>query len=437
MLAALAVAVPTSGAQALPSSVPLIVSDSSQAADPPVKKGDDRLSRPTTRSLGTFDGIRYVQYDGIFEGSTSTGRFRVPYRISAPADPDAANHTVLVEPPHFGLGTGALDIYLRRDFLFRRGFVHAAVGWSTVDNRILDPTVPGTFIEGGIAEDEFRTDDEIITEFAKVLPKQARSLTGEVSRRYATGFSDSSYPILRLVHSGAAKNVFDLALPITTEGLDPQADLAAGRFDGKIVVVNSEFDAPAGLTDRAVAPHRYRFYAVAGTPHVPDPLDAPLEGLPVHGSTPATFVPALHAHFLQGDNWVRRGAVPPTSTQLRTATDGSIVRDAIGNAITEDRTGRRVPRLPYVELGEARYITGFIGSYDNVRTVQELGFRDHTAYLKAFTAKLGDYQKARYILPEDAVDMRRRAGLCPALTFTQAYRDHYPEYVALRRCSTL
>ncbi|WP_442810443.1 Ku protein [Streptomyces sp. NBC_01232] len=78
-----------------------------------------------------------------------------------------------------------------------------------------------------------------------------------------------------------------------------------------------------------------------------------------------------------------------------------------------------------------------LGSCDNVRPVQELGFRDHTAYLKAFTAKLGDCQKARYILPEDAVDMRRRAGLCPALTFTQAYRDHYPEYVALRRCYTL
>ncbi|MER6319503.1 alpha/beta hydrolase domain-containing protein [Streptomyces sp. NPDC001581] len=327
-------------------------------------------------------------------------------------------------------------MYLRRDFLFRRGFVHAAVGWGTVDNRILDPTVPGTFIKGGIAEDGFRTDDEIITEFAKALPTQARSLTGKLARRYATGFSDSSYAILRLVHSGAAKGVFDLALPLTTEGFDPQADLVAGRFDGKIVIVNSEFDDPAGLTDRAVAPDRYRFYAVAGTPHVPDPLDVPLEGLPVRGSTPATFLPALHAHFLQGHDWVRKGSQPPTSTQLRTAADGSIVRDAVGNAIAEDRTGRRVPRQPYVELGEARYTTGFIGSYDNVRTAQELGFPDHAAYLKAFAARLGDYQKARYILPEDARDMRRRAGLCPALTFTETYRDHYPEFVAIRACPT-
>jgi hypothetical protein len=89
----------------------------------------------------------------------------VPYRISAPADPGHSNATVLVEPPHFAVGTGALDVYLRRDFLFRRRFVHAAVGWSTIGNRILDPSVPGTFIEGGIAEDGGRTDDEIVTEF--------------------------------------------------------------------------------------------------------------------------------------------------------------------------------------------------------------------------------------------------------------------------------
>ncbi|UQX04660.1 alpha/beta hydrolase domain-containing protein [Streptomyces sp. RerS4] len=396
---------------------------------------EDRLSRPTVTQLGSFGGISYVRYDGVFEGATSTGRFRVPYRISAPADTSRTNGTVVVEPSHFVVGLGALDVYLRPDFLFRRGFVHAGIGWSTLGNRILDPSVPGTFIEGGVEDEGARTDDEIITEFAKAL-SQARPLVGKVSRRYATGFSDSSYPIMRLIHSGAANGVFDLAVPITTEGFDPQADLVAGRYTGKIIVVNSEFDDSTSLLDRGVAPKRYRFYVVAGSPHIPDPLDAPLDlPFPVRGLTPATFVPALRAHFLQGHDWVRKNSVPPTSTQLRTLDDGTIARDATGNAITEDRTGRRVPRLPFVELGEARFITGFVGSYDNVRTVQQLGFPTHRAYLRAFAAKLAAYEKARYILPEDAAVMLRRASLCPPLTFTETYRDHYTDFVAVRPCA--
>src|SRR5918997_4088297 len=58
-----------------------------------------------TSSLGKFGGVRYVQYDGLFVGKTSTGNYRVPYRISAPANPRHANRKVLVEPPHFAAGT--------------------------------------------------------------------------------------------------------------------------------------------------------------------------------------------------------------------------------------------------------------------------------------------------------------------------------------------
>ncbi|MDQ0955866.1 hypothetical protein QFZ24_009875 [Streptomyces phaeochromogenes] len=434
LLAALMPALPATGAQAAPLHPQSLVAPH-DAADAPQGGTKDRLSRPRTTPLGSFGGIRYVQYDGVFEGRTSTGRFRVPYRISAPAQPHRSNGTVVVEPPHFVAGLGTLDVYLGRDFLFRRGFVHAGVGWSTLGNRILDPSVPGTFIKGGIEEDGARVDDEIITDFAKALSSGGRSMVGKVSRKYVTGFSDSSYPILRLVHAGAAAGVFDLAVPVTTEGFDPQADLTADRFDGKIVIVNSEADDSTNLTDRGVARNRYRFYVVAGSPHIPDPLDAPLDlPFPVRRTTPASFVPALHAHFLQGHGWVRKGSPPPTSTQLRTQ-DGTIVRDPNGNAITEDRTGRRVPRLPFIELGEARYIAGFVGSYENVRTLQQLGFSTHKAYAQAFAAKVRDYQKARYILPEDAGDMRRRARLCPPLTFTETYRDHYTEFVDIQPCT--
>ena len=108
----------------------------------------DQLLAPTATPAGTFAGVSYVQYDGIFEGETSTGAFRVPYRITAPADPPLGNGTVVVEPSHFAIGLGALNIYLRREPLFTRGFAHAGIGWSTTsfgpgqNNRILDPPCP-------------------------------------------------------------------------------------------------------------------------------------------------------------------------------------------------------------------------------------------------------------------------------------------------------
>ena len=401
---------------------------------------DDHLSHPHATPIGSFGGIRYIQYDGIFEGATSTGAYRVPYRITAPADPHRGNGTVLVEPPHFAGGLGTLDFDLGRDFLLGRGFAHAGVGYSTTtggepgtDLRILDPSVPGVYIRGGVPDEDGRTDDEIIVDFARALSKdpEARSVLGRVDRRYLTGYSDSSAPVMRLVTSGRADGVFDLAFPFTTEG-DPQTALADGLYTGKLVIVNSEAEGTsAGLVDRGVARHRYRFYAVAGTGHVLDPLTVPLFS---NGTSPASYQPELRAHFLQGDLWVRQDKAPPPSTHLLAARDGTLRRDANGNAISVDGSGHRVPRLPFIELGEARFVTGFVGSYEDVRTIAELGFSSDGEYVKAFGTKLRDYVRALGILDEDADAMRRRAALCPGITFTQMYRDHYDAFVAIDPC---
>src|SRR5215217_4068243 len=109
------------------------------------------LQPPSKTSLGTFNGVEYFQYAGLFAGKTSTGKYSVPYRISAPANPRRANgNTVLVEPPHFRQGTFLRESYLGRPFLFDRGFLHASVGYSTFANRILDPAAKGVFIKGGV-----------------------------------------------------------------------------------------------------------------------------------------------------------------------------------------------------------------------------------------------------------------------------------------------
>ncbi len=156
---------------------------------------------------------------------------------------------------------------------------------------------------------------------------------------------------------------------------------------------------------------------------------------PSNQTTPASYEPALRARLVQADRWVQRDEQPPPSTHLLAADGQKLDRDANGNAIAVDARGRPVPRLPFVELGEARYVSGFFGSYDQVKTIADLGFRTPTQYFKAFARKLHDYIDADSILKHDADEMSRRAGLCPPLTFTQAYRDHYDEFVAIRSCS--
>jgi hypothetical protein len=397
-----------------------------------------------TSSLGTFGGVNYVQYDGLFVGRTSTGNYRVPYRISAPANPRRANHgTALVEPPHFATGTFLRESWLGRPFLFGRGFLHASVGYSTtsfgdgvsITNRILDPAAQGVFIHGGVVlpGEDGRTDDEILVDFARALRSDplAGALMGSVARRYLAGFSDSADPVKRIIASGLAKDVFDLALPITTGSEnDPQASIAAGKYSGKVITVNSEaewFDGRA-LEDRGTTADHYRFFIVPGTPHVPDSL---CSGFFANMTTPASWQPALRAHFLQGHAWVTQGDAPPTSTRLATAdADAGIARDSNGNALLVEITGASAPRLPFVELGEARFITGFLGTFEPQPppTIEQLGFSRFRKYVASFEEALEAQVQARYMLQEDAKVLLNRAELSPPATFTDNYFARYDEF---------
>jgi hypothetical protein len=410
---------------------------------------------PKTFPLGTFGGVQYVQYEGLFAGKTSTGKYSVPYRISAPANPRNANSsTVLVEPPHFSQGMYLRENYLGRSLLFGERFLHASVGYSTasppgsgvsISNRILDPAAKGVFIDGGVVlpGENGRTDDEIVVDFARALRSDpiARALIGPAApaaRRYVAGFSDSAEPVKRIVASGLAEDVFDMVVPIITGSEnDPQASIAAGKYSGKVIIVASEFEWYWGraLEDRGMTPDQYRFFIVPGTPHIPDSLcPFPLANM----TTPAGWQPALRAHFLQGHAWVTQGNAPPTSTRLATTAGGAIARDSNGNALLVERvTGASAPRLPFVELGEATFIVPksftpgierLLGTYSPPRTIEELGFSSFDKYLAAFEKALNAQLQASYMLEVDAGVLLERAGLFPPETFTDNYFTHYNEF---------
>jgi hypothetical protein len=343
------------------------------------------------------------------------------------------------------LGTYLREGWLGRPFLFGRRFLHASVGYSTTTSgpfvyRILDPAAQGVFIDGGVVDGNGRTDEEIVVDFARALRSDpvALALMGPAARRYyLAGFSDSADPVKRIVASGLAEGVFDLAVPITTGSEnDPQASIAAGKYSGKVITVNSEsewFDGRA-LEDRSRTPDHYRFFIVPGTPHVPDPL---CPGLFSNESTPASWQPALRAHFLQGHAWVTQGDTPPTSTRLATVGgDAEIARDSKGNALLVEITGASAPRLPFVELGEATFITGFLGTYEPQPppTIEQLGFSSFSEYLAAFEEALDVQVQARYMLKKDANAMLNRANLFPSETFTENYFRRYDEFRAGEYC---
>ena len=386
--------------------------------------GEGRLEPASSASsLGTFDGVSYVQYDGFFAGQTATRSYRVPYRISAPIDPRLGNGTVLVEPPHPFEGPALPDLWFGRPFLFERRFLYASVGDTTTSVN--------------------SADDEIVVEFARALASDevARTLMGPVERRYLAGFSASADPVKRIVVSGLAKGVFDFALLITTEnGDEPQVPIADGRYSGKVITLNTEFEWLNGMTleDRGQSPNAYRFFAVAGSPHVPDSL------CPGHFSkntTPAGWQPAARAHFLQGHAWVTTGVAPPVSTRLATTTTlgvTTIARDAKGNALLVDIAGQAMPRLPFVELGEATFTTGFVGTYlpQPPPTIGQLGFSGFAEYLAAFEDALNAHVHAGHMLTEDAQVLRHRASLSPPATFTENYFARYDQFRAGQPCPT-
>ena len=278
----------------------------------PAARADGTLDAPTSAVIGGAPGVVFVQFDGIFSGRTSTGAYRVPYRITIPAPPARTNGTVVVEPPHFALGLGALEQLLGLRFLLSRGFAHAGIGWSTasfgdgLDLRILDPGADRVFIDGGVTDGNGRTDDEIVVDFARALTSDghARAMLGRVDRRYLTGFSDSSDPVLRLVASGRAEGAFEFVLPVVAEAhespIGPRCRALSRqghrrRLRGRVRQSSST---------RGVAGGRSRSYAVAGTPHMPDFLGFPFL---TTMSTPASFEPELRAHFLHGHRWVADG----------------------------------------------------------------------------------------------------------------------------------
>jgi hypothetical protein len=201
-----------------------------------------------------------------------------------------------------------------------------------------------------------------------------------------------------------------------------------------VITLDSEFEwfYARAAEDRGGSPGLYRSYFVPGSPHVPDPL-CPLFS---NETTPASWTPELRARFAQGDAWVKTGAPPPRSTRLATTSSGDIDRDAKGNSLLVDISGQPVPRLPFVALGEATFVTGFLGMYWPLPPppIGELGYSAYAEYLDRFDGAVADQLHAGSLLPEDAEALQYRARLAAPATYTENYFARYEDFRSGEPC---
>ena len=392
--------------------------------------------------FGTFGGIEYVRYTGRFVGTTTFGVYRMPFEIVAPVDPGLGNKTVLIEPPHFGLGLAGRDGVLGRAFLFGQGYSYASVGYGNFGLIILDPTAPDLVLAGKSVGElgPTRVDDfEILVQFVHALDSEpfAVDALGAIERKYGYGVSQTADTWLVIQHQPGGQNLLDFTLldretwrqasaPLAILALFPEEFVPLSGI-GKVIFVESEGDlliSGAQQFRRAVVGpdadlESYRVYEVAGAPHFP--LPPPLN--------PLDFSGVVRAMLLNGDRWVRTGVAPPPSLLLAAAPEGAIdpvygietgiARDANLNALGG-------VRFPDVEVGRARFVAslphveivpgfpGLVGAWFDLQCVPladgSVRFASHGDYVSRVVHQANFLRKGGYLLEPDAEALKTQAA---------------------------
>jgi len=372
----------------------------------------------TSEPYGTFGGIAYVKYSGRFMGLAS-GKYDVPFEIIAPEDPKRGNGITIMEPFRPEGLAGGLGAYLTPEFLFRRGFSHAGIGWHQ------DGSSPDAGYDTGEAID-------ILYTFGMTLREDdvARGMVGEVQMLYSTGVSLATAPLLSLLASEEAA-VLDfsfLFVPTLFQETYSQHENA-----NKIMVFLTESDLVRALTvgahtdllrDTGASP-TYRSYEVAGGPHIPDvPWVRDLKW-GSEGTTPLDWSPVARALLIAGHRWTKWGIEPPPSAYLNTeAPEGQIdpvyqteYELELETGIARDENGNALGgiRLPDLALGRGQYIAfdppsffelGLFGTWHDLKCEPladgSIRFRNHGSYVSQFTHHARRLVKDGYLLPGDA-----------------------------------
>ncbi len=393
---------------------------------------------------GTYNGVPYLRYEAMFEGSTSNGRpYLVPCQFIAPQNPTAGSPTLLFDwlvattiVTVVGQEQADARYTLTDEFLFGLGFRYATVRCDPAGigkrSPVADPARPwsdglldtsGEFITS--AGDEF----DIVVDYVKALKTDpvAAPLLGTIQRRAAFGYSASGSRLRGLLRMPVGKGLFDFSLVGGTgNGYTHPKGNSMGMCNaekpplpGAGLEIDFQSEADVLVLDAFKTRHEeanYRVYQFAGAAHIRD-IDVAEFGLPdPELANPAEWTPFFRALFVAARNWCD-GVAPPPSIWLGAPNDPSIARDSNGNALVrfvgQQPVATAAYRLPAVAVGENQYLP-LDPSYNDgtllglLRTIAgghidlTANFTDHAAYVAAVTCHAQALQLQGYLLAADA-----------------------------------
>lgn len=368
----------------------------------------------------TYNGVDFIRYAGRFVSTTPDKAYDAPFEIVVPDDLSVSNGRLFFEPYHHVSQAGVRDFYFGSDFLFKRGFMHAAVCWQGSD----DPDHICAPFEG-----DPETSEQIIIDFVNALKASDRSaVTGQVDYVYTGGYSSVAQILLSLLRTPKGDGLFDLSIPLTSGWPLPVQEFAPlpetmpetlipAPEAGKVMMVNVEADVVmynATVLRGDDSQPNYRVYEIAGGAHVPAPL---------YDTTGVMWLPILRALFVAGDQWVTEGMAPPTSTFIEVVpTDESDPVYDIPTGIQRDENLNALGgiHMPDLVLGRAQFVAADLEVWPKIGKAIDLTcepltdgsprFESYDSYVKQFRDELEALVAARFILPDEVAGLIQAAA---------------------------
>ncbi|HXY91180.1 MAG TPA: alpha/beta hydrolase domain-containing protein [Acidimicrobiia bacterium] len=252
-----------------------------------------------------------------------------------------------------------------------------------------------------------------------------------VDRVVATGASQSGSRLTTYINAvHPLVGVFDAFVPTITGGWGAALDdgppgsarggvgrsVIATRIRDDItepvMIVNSECEAVAMHRTRRADDHTFRFWEVAGAPHVVAVVEAPEPRAYGRVDNVLSYRPVLSSAFRAVHRWLVDGVAPPSFPTIEFADDQTIARDEHGNA----RGGIRLPELaaPIAEYhGRDDDSEGFFTLYGWARPFSQDELRalypTPGAYADAYRRGADDLIEAGGFRPEDAAGAHEEA----------------------------
>ncbi|HEY7107265.1 MAG TPA: alpha/beta hydrolase domain-containing protein [Acidimicrobiia bacterium] len=272
---------------------------------------------------------------------------------------------------------------------------------------------------------------DIFTQAAAAV--RAGEVTGglAVERVVATGASQSGSRLTTYINAVHPRvQLFDAFMPTITAGWgtplgDARPHLAAtdaarrttrtqirSDIDEPVMIVNSECEAVAMYPTRRADDDRFRFWEVAGAPHVVAVVDAPEPRADGRVDNALSYRPVLSSAYRAMQAWLVHRAPPPSFAPIEFAGDATIARDEHGNA----RGGIRLPEMaaPVAEYhGRDDEAEGFLTLYGWARPFPREELRElyssPAAYADAYRSAVDDLVAAGGLRPEHGGTMRHDA----------------------------